>query len=108
MRRNIFIGISLVFALISIACTILPLDTLAIVPIIPTAIFAYLAFRNSHGKQWHISRLLLITSALLFVVVIGKQLFVKDQIETDQQFEQKKIQSERETAKELEELEGLE
>ena len=108
MRKKIFIGIAVFFALISLVFTILPLDTLAILPIIPTAIFAMLAFRNSKGKQWHASRLLLIVSGLLLVVVIGKQLFSEDEVETDQQFEQKKVQSERETAKELEELEGLE
>jgi hypothetical protein len=108
MRRKIFIGISVFFALISIVFTILPLDTLAILPIIPTAIFAYLAFRNADGKNWHASRLLLIISGLLFVIVVGKELLVKDEVETDHQFEQKKVQSERETTKELEELEGLE
>lgn len=108
MRRKIFIGIAVFFALVSIVFTILPLDTLAILPIIPTALFAFLAFRKSDGRQWHASRLLLIVSALLFIVVIGKHFLIKDEIETDTQFEQKKIQSEKETAKELEELEGLE
>ncbi len=108
MAKKIFIGIAVFFALVSIVFTILPLDTLAILPIIPTAIFAFLAFRNSSGRQWHASRLLLIVSGLLFVVVIGKQLFATNEVETDRQFEQKKIQSEKETKKELEELEGLE
>ena len=108
MQRKIFIGIAVFFALVSIVFTILPLDTLAILPIIPTALFAFLAFRNSEGRQWHASRLLLIISALLFIVVIGKHFLIKDEIEADAQFEQKKLQSEKETAKELEELEGLE
>ena len=108
MRRKIFIGIAVFFAVISIVSTILPLDTLAILPIIPTAFFAFLAFRKSEGKQWHASRLLLIISGLLLVVVIGKQLFIKDEVEVDRQFEQKKVQSEKEDLKQLEELEGLE
>lgn len=108
MRRKIFIGIAVFFALLSIVFTILPLDTLAIVPIVPTAVFAFLAFRNSEGKQWHASRLLLVISGLLFLVVIGKHFLISDEVEIDQQFEQKKVQSEKETAKELEELEGLE
>lgn len=108
MRRNIFIGIAIFFALISIVFTILPLDTLAILPIIPTAIFAFLAFRKSEGQQWHASRLLLIISGMLFLVVIGKQLLIDNEIETDEQFEQKKVQSEKDDVKQLEELEGLE
>src|SRR5688572_11593740 len=101
MGRKILIGIAIFFALISIVFTILPLDTLAILPIIPTALFAFLAFRKSEGKQWHASRLLLVVSGILLVVVIGKRIFINDDVETDRQFEQKKIQSERETAKEL-------
>ena len=108
MRKKIFVGIAVFFALISLVFTILPLDTLAILPIVPTAFFAFLAFRKSDGKIWHAARLLLIVSGLLLAVIIGKQLFIQDEIEVDQKFEQKKIQSERETAKELEELEGLE
>jgi hypothetical protein len=108
MRRKIFIGIAVFFAVISIVFTILPLDTLAFLPIITTALFAFLAFRKSKGKQWHASRLLLIISGLLLAIVIGKQIFIEDQVETDRQFEQKKVQSEKETTKELEELEELE
>jgi len=108
MRKNILIVISVIFALISLVFTVLPLDTIAIAPIIPTALFAYLALRDSQGKQWHTARLLLIISGLLFVAVTGKTLLAKDEVETDMQFEQKKAESERQTTKELEELEGLE
>lgn len=108
MRRKIFIGIAVFFALVSIVFTILPLGTLAVIPIVPTMVFALLAFRGATGKQWHTARLLLIVSGLLFVIVIGKELLMEDKVETDRQFEQKKIESEKETAKELEELEGLE
>jgi hypothetical protein len=108
MRRKIFIGIAVFFAVTSIVSTILPLDTLAILPIIATALFAFLAYRNSEGKEWHASRLLLIVSGLLLVIVIGKQLLIKDEVEVDKQFEQQKAQSEKEDLQQLEELEGLE
>jgi phosphoglycerol transferase MdoB-like AlkP superfamily enzyme len=106
--RKVFIIIAVVFAIISIVFTFLPLGTLAIIPIIPTLLFGFLAFRGAEGKQWHAARLLLIIGGLTLLIVIGKEIFIKDEVIADKQFEAKKIESEKETKKELEELEGLE
>ena len=60
--------------------------------------FAYLA----------IAALILTIAALCSAVVLGKTLLVKDEVATDTQFEQQKIETKQEAKKELEELEGLE
>jgi hypothetical protein len=43
-------------------------------------------------------------SVITFLVVIGKDVFVKDEVKVDQQFEQKKIESQKEDMKDLEGL----
>lgn len=108
MGKKILIGIGVFFALASIVFTILPLGTLAVIPIGVTAFFAFFAFRNATGKQWHAARLLLVVSGLLLVIVIGREFLIEDKIEADHQFELKKAESEKEDIKQLEELEGLE
>ncbi len=108
MSKKIFTGLAVFFALISIVFTVLPLGTLAIIPIAPAIVFGFLAFRKSTGKVMHISRLALLVSALMLLIVIGKELFVTEEVAADKQFEQKKIDSEKQAKKELEELEGLE
>ena len=40
-------------------------------------------------------------------VVIGKELFTKDEVEVDKQFEEKKIESKKEAQQDLEQLEEL-
>ena len=51
---------------------------------------------------------LLFISALCSVFVLGKTLFIKDEVEVDQKFEQQKMETKQEAKKELEEIEGLE
>jgi hypothetical protein len=106
--KKAFISIAILFALISIVFTVLPMGTLAIIPIAITLIFGFLGFRNSEGIPMHISRLALFAGGLMLLIVIGKEIFIKDEVVVDQQFEQKKAAGEKEDVKQLEELEGLE
>lgn len=106
--KKLFIVLAVLFTIIGIIFTFLPLGTLAIIPVAPALFFAFLAFRKSAGKQKRISKLLLAVSTLTLIIIVGKELFVKDEVVADQQFEQKKAASEKEAKKELEEIEGLE
>jgi EamA domain-containing membrane protein RarD len=106
--KKAFLAIAILFALISIVFTVLPMGTLAVVPIAITLIFGYLGFRKSEGIPMHISRLTLFAAGLMLLIVIGKEIFIKDDIVVDQQFEQKKADAKKEDVKQLEELEGLE
>ncbi|RZJ25966.1 MAG: hypothetical protein EOO48_13215 [Flavobacterium sp.] len=104
--KKVYLILALLFATVSIIFTVLPMGTLAFMPIIPAIAFAILAMRNSDGRILHGSRLILFVSASMLLIVIGKELFVKDEVVADKQFEQKKVESEKEATNELE-SEGL-
>ncbi|HLA54861.1 MAG TPA: hypothetical protein VK623_02070, partial [Flavobacterium sp.] len=71
-------------------------------------IFGFIAFKMSAEDQKRVPKVVLIIAALSLAGVIGKEVFIKDEVEVDKQFEQKKIESEKEAKKDLEELDGLE
>jgi hypothetical protein len=48
---------------------------------------------------------ILVISVIALVFVVGKELFTKDEVEVDSQFEAKKLESKQEAQKELEDLE---
>ena len=102
---RLFIILSIVFAVFGLAFTILPMGTIALIPIALALIFALIAILRQREKLFPKILLLLIFINLL--TVIGKEVFVKDVVETDQQFESVKEQSEQEAQKELEDLENL-
>jgi len=106
--KKLFLILALLFCLIAIVFTVLPTGTFALLPIVPALLFSFLTFRKSEGKMFHASRLILFVSAAMLLIVIAKEVLIQDEVVADKQFEQKKIESEKETVKELEELEGLE
>jgi hypothetical protein len=71
-------------------------------------IFGLLTLKKSEESQKKLPKVLLVIGALCSVVVLGKTLLIKDEVATDTQFEQQKIETKQEAQKELEELEGLE
>lgn len=94
----------MVFAVLGIVLTILPMGTIALLPIIIAIILAVFGFKISGATQRLFPKIILIFSALTFLVVIGKEVFVKDQVVVDKQFEQKKEESKKEDIKDLEGL----
>jgi Ca2+/Na+ antiporter len=106
--RKTFLILSCVFAFLSILFSVLPLDTLAFVPIGLAIICLVVTFIKSDVSQrvWP-KRLFMITYICAAFVLI-KTYFVKDEVAVDQQFEQQKIETKQEAKKDLEELEGLE
>lgn len=106
--RKLFLILTVVFSILGITFTILPLDTLAFLPIGLALIFGLLTLKQSEASQKKLPKILLVIAALCSAVVLGKTLLIEDEVATDTQFEQQKIETKQEAQKELEELEGLE
>jgi membrane-bound ClpP family serine protease len=103
MRKALNI-VAIVFLVLGVAFTILPMGTIALLPIGLTVLTAAVSFWQSKDKQRILPRIVLVLSVITFLVVIGKDVFVKDEVKVDQQFEQKKIESQKEDMKDLEGL----
>jgi hypothetical protein len=105
--RKFFIILSIIFGVIGIVFTILPMGTLALLPIGLAILFSVLAIVNSKNNNKKLPKWLLIISAIILLSSIGKDVFVKDEVTVDQKFIKEKEQSKVEAKKDLEDLEGL-
>jgi len=92
------------FAVLGVVFTILPLGTIALLPVAIALTLAFLSFNFSDFKRKKISGVILLISALTLLVIVGKEIFVKDVVILDKQFEQKKIESKQQDIKDLEGL----
>lgn len=102
--RKFFVISAIIFAVLAIIFTVLPLGTIPLLPIGLTLIFALLAIRFSKGEQKKLPKWIIIFSAVILLFVIGKVVFIQDKVQTDKQFEQKKVESKKEDIKDLEGL----
>ena len=102
--RKFYLIAAYVFAILSIIMTILPMGTIALLPALLTLIFSTLAFVNSTKSQKLIPRIVLIFAVLSTLVILGKVVLVKDKVQNDKLFEQRKEENKK---KDLKELEGL-
>lgn len=107
MRKTLII-LSLLFALLSVIFTVLPLGTIAVLPIVTTLLLSFLTLKKSDTNSKKFPKTLLSIATVCLVVVLGKQLLVKEKVAKDVQFEQTIEKSKEENKKELEELENLE
>jgi hypothetical protein len=105
MKRALIL-LACILALASMVFAVLPLGTLALIPIVPALVLGFIAYRKSAGVQMHMARLAMLVAGVMLLIVAGKELFLKDTVDKDKQFEQKKIESEKEAKNELE-SEGL-
>ena len=103
--RKLFIVLAFIFAFIGIAFSILPLGTLALLPIGLALIFGLIAFLKSDAQQKNVPKWILIVAGVTIIIVIGKEILITDEVAKDEQFEQKKIESKKEDLKDLEGLE---
>lgn len=106
--KTLYLVLAILFTALGVVFTVLPMDTLAFLPIGLAMIFGLLALRKTEGKQKKIANVLLVIGAICSVTVIGKAMFIEDKVEKDPEFEKQKIENNQEAKKELEELEGLE
>jgi len=102
--RKILISSASFFALLGVVLTILPFGTIALLPIVLALVLAFFAFRISNLNQRRFTRIILIISAVTLLVVIGKDIFVKDVVAVDKQFEKNKVESKKDDIKDLEGL----
>lgn len=103
--RKLGIILGFIFAIIGIVFVVLPMGTLALIPVGLAIIFSGLAFIKSNAEEKTVPKWLLIIASLTLLVVVGRELFIKDEVAKDEQFEQKKIDSKQEDINDLEELE---
>ena len=103
--RQLFLVIASIFTVLSVVFAFLPLGTLALVPIGIALLFGFLALKKSNVKQAKWVKVMLFVSILSLVFVVGKEIFINEAVETDQQFEIQKLESKEEAQKELEDLE---
>jgi hypothetical protein len=102
--RKLYVISAVFFAVLGIVFTILPLGTIAFLPIGITLILSFLAIYKSKFNQQKLPKIILFISILTFLVVIGKVIFVRDIVASDKLFEQNKVESKKEDIKDLEGL----
>ena len=102
--RKVFVYSGVFFAVLAIVLTVLPFGTIALIPVVLTLVLGVLAFRISNEKQRLLPKIVLIVSVVTLLIIIGKDVFVKDVVTVDKQFEQKKEESKKQDIKELEGL----
>jgi len=105
--RIAFIIIAFVFVVLTIVFTILPMGTIALIPVALAFLFSLFAFIKSRAGKKNFSKWLMFLVFVLFLVIVAKDVFVKDKVVVDQKFMIEKQNSQQEAQKELEELEGL-
>ena len=103
--RKLFIVLAFIFAFLGIAFTVLPLGTLALLPLGLALIFGCIAFLKSGADQKNVPKWIIIVVGITLVIVIGKETLIADEVAKDEQFEQKKIDSKKEDLQDLENLE---
>lgn len=106
--RKLLIVLTITLAVLGIVFTVLPMGTLAFIPVGAAILISIITISLSKGNQKMFPKYLLLASFMVFLAVVAKDVFVKDQVVTDQQFDTNKEESKQEAKKELEELEGLE
>jgi energy-coupling factor transporter transmembrane protein EcfT len=105
--RKLFLVLAIIFTALSIVFAYLPLGTLALIPIGIAILFGILALKKSDIKQQKVVKVILLFAILSLVFVVGKEIFTKDEVVIDKQFDTKKVESKKEAKKDLEELDGL-
>lgn len=106
--RKLFLILACIFTVLALVFSIMPMDTLAFLPIGLALIFSLLLLKKSENQQKKLPKILLFLGVLCSIFVVGKTIFIKDEVAKDSQFEEQKVETKEEAKKELEEIEGLE
>ncbi len=105
--RKLLITLTLVFTIIGVVFTILPMGTMAVLPMGIALVLAVFAFLNAKEEQKPMSKYLLIFTVIVLLFILGKVLFIQDKVAEDVQFEETKTESIDEAIDELEALDEL-
>lgn len=104
--RKLFLALSILFLLLAIVFTILPMGTIAFLPIGLALVSSLVFLKKSEENQRKLPSWLLTLSAICSLVVLLKVTFIKNKVEVDKKFEQQKVETKIEAKKELEALEN--
>jgi hypothetical protein len=105
--RKLFLILTYVFTVLAIIFSVMPMDTLAFLPIGLAIASGLVLLKKSPTAQKKIPQIVLFVAVICSVYVLGKTLLIKDEVAKDTKFEQQKIENKKEDKKDLEELEGL-
>ena len=103
--RKLFIILAAVFTVVGLVFAILPMGSIAFLPIILAIVLALVAMWKSNDNQKKIPKWILVIALAILVLVTVKVVFVKDKVVVDQQFIQENVDSKEEAQQELEGLE---
>lgn len=103
--RKLLVVLTIIFTMLAIIFSALPLDTIAFLPIGFAIVFCLLLLKKSQTNQKKLPNILLLLCALSCLFVLGKTLLIKDEVLKDVKFEKEKIETQIEAKKELEDLE---
>ena len=103
--RKLLVVLAIIFTVLAIIFSALPLDTIAFLPIGLAMIFCLLLLKKSAVNQKKLPNILLLLCVVSSLFVLGKSLLVKDQVVKDTKFEKEKMETKIEAKKELEDLE---
>ena len=101
--RKLFLLLAFIFIILGCIFVFLPLDTIALAPLGLGFIFALLTFSKSDENQKKTLKFLMLVGIVASIAIIGKHFLTNDEVVIDQQFENTKIESEKEAQKTLEE-----
>ncbi len=104
MKKTLLI-LSVIFVVLSVIFSVLPLDTLAFLPIGIALVLIFVTFKKSETNQRKLTKWLFAITYICALFVLGKTYLIKDEVEKDKKFEQQKIDTKQEAKKELEDLE---
>jgi len=104
--RKAYLILALFFTFLAMVFSYLPLDTIAFLPIGIAFLFSLLLLKKSIQSQKKLPKTLLFICGIITLFVVGKTVFVKDEIVEDTKFEKEKVAIKKEAQKELEEIEN--
>ena len=105
--RKTFIIISIVFFIIGLVLTFLPMGTIPLLPLLIAGATSIVAFLLSKDKAKFFPKFALLAIVLVSMVVIGKEVLIENKVVVDNKFIQEKQQSKQEAKKDLEDIEHL-
>jgi len=105
--RKLLIVLTIVFTLIGLLFTVLPMGTMAVLPMGIALVLAVFTHLKSTESQKSISKYLLIFTVFVLLFIVGKVVLIQDEVADDVQFEEAKSESTMEAIDELDELDGL-
>jgi len=104
--NKLFSVLGLIGAILGLVFSFLPVSNLAIFPAIIGLLLSLIAYMRlkKDGQSFSFAKIVVILSLLAILISVGKQIFVKNKVVEDIEFNQKTEKSKQDAVKDLEEL----